>query len=166
MKTILLAILTASIAIASIAHAKSHKPEKIVSRVTEKLSLNDNQQNLFRAFIDEKQALRAERREKREKRKQLHKENKTDKEHTKHAENGPFASLFTKESISVDDVNHVIDKMHEKKREKNKNVVATFVTFYNSLDSQQRDRIKPMLHKMLRNSIKQHRKNKVSFHEK
>ena len=151
MKIILLVILTTGIAIASIAYAKSHKPEKIISRVTEKLSLNETQQNHFRVFIDEKKALRMERRKKHESRKQQRKEGKN---RTKTHENSPFVSLLSKDSISVEDVNNAIDQIYSLR---NENVIAAFVTFYNSLDNHQREKITPMSHKMLHGSTKHRR---------
>ncbi len=144
MKIILLAILTASIAIASIAHAKRHHPEKIVTRVTEKLSLNETQQNYFQAFIDEKIALRSDRHKKHKSWKLQHTDNKKP---INTRDNSPFASLLEKDSISVNDVNQAIDEVHTKKSER---VITAFVTFYNSLDKQQREQVTPMSHRMLR----------------
>ena len=62
MKLILPALIlfVSAIAVTGLVHAKSHNPEKIVEKVTEKLSLNNQQQQAFREFVVAKQNLRQE----------------------------------------------------------------------------------------------------------
>jgi len=156
MKTIiiLLTVLIATTAlIAGTAVAKGKNPEKIVERVTEKLSLDSSQQAAFRILIDEKQKLRAKRKAQRQARKEQFKVAKENGERTK---KGPFSELSQQEQISVADINRVIDEKQAKRRENQQPVLQAFVDFRNSLNTEQRQQARHIFHKILRGVVAGH----------
>ena len=154
MKILSLIIITAiaSIGIIGFAYAKSNNPDKMLARMTEKLSLNDTQQAHFQAFLDEKIALRSERKA-RFKAKQSQQDE---------PQPGPFAKLLEQDKLSTDAINQIIDEMYAERREKQQNVLNSFVVFYNSLSKEQQEKVKPMLRKMLKRSIGRHKAQRDS----
>lgn len=151
----------ASLSILGMVNAKSHgsekyDPEKHIIKVTEKLSLNETQQNHLRAFVDEKQALKQAR----------HAQYATKKADDKKGQRqSPFADILEKETISINDINQAIDEAQAKKREKNQAILSSFVTFYNSLSAEQREEAKPMLKKMLQRAMgRSHKKRSKKKH--
>ncbi len=145
-----------TLAIIGSVYAKPHNPEKAVARMTKKLSLNDTQQNHLRAFFDEKQTLKTERRVR-------YKARKSNKEKGQHQ--GPFAAILKKDTISVNEINQTIDEVYAKKRERHQGVLSSFVTFFNSLSTEQQQKVQPMLRKILHRSMGHHNKQrKHKFH--
>ena len=160
MKTIIisLAVIIATTAlIAGTAVAKGKNPEKMVERVTEKLSLDSNQQAAFRTFIDEKQKLRAKRKEQRQARKAQY---KVAKENGVPITKGPFAALSQQEQISVADINRIMDEKQAERRENLQPVLQAFVDFRNSLNTEQRQQAQHIFRKLLRSVVMGHGKKR------
>ena len=148
-KSIIILITLVGIVGSGLAFAKHHDPEKFVTKVTEKLTLNDSQQAQFRAFVDEKKALKEQRKAYREKK-------KTNSE--KGEKSGPFAKLLEQDTISANDISAALSNKHNEKLKRKEKMFAAFATFYNSLSVEQRVKAKPLVKKLL--SPKKGRKKK------
>lgn len=149
---------TALIAGASVGHAKhaghdhghDKNPEKMVERVTEKLSLDEKQQDALRVLVSEKQKLRAEKKAQREAKKAQY---KVAKEKGQSVNKGPLAALADSDQISVADINKILDEKQAKRRERQQPVLQAFVDFRNSLSAEQREKAQPIFRKLLRGVI-------------
>ena len=146
------AVATALIVSPSVAYAHNHgkkTPEEVIKRMTEKLTLDGDQQNFLRTLIDEKRKLSADRKAKREARKAEYKANKESGEKSKKA-SGPFAAIAEKDQITVADINSIIDQKHAERQERRQPALKAFVDFRNSLNTVQREQAQSKLYKMLR----------------
>lgn len=152
-KIIIPIIITTFIAGAGIVHAKHHherNPEKMVERVTEKLSLDANQQALLQNVVNEKQKLRAERKAK----------HKQARENGDKKNKGPLAVLAKQDQISVADINRILDEKQAQRRERKQPLLQAFVDFRNSLNAEQRTKAKRIFRKLLRGVIGGHGRKK------
>ena len=61
-----------------------------------------------------------------------------------------MAELFSQDQISVDEIYSAMDEKIAESRENRSAMLESFVVFYNSLDSEQRQEIKPMIAKILK----------------
>jgi len=148
MKKISIIIVSAltGLALAGTVHAKQFNVEKRLAKMTEKLSLNETQQANLQSFLDEKVALIKLRKSKKD---SMEKREKADH---------PMAKLMDKEQISVEEIYAIMDNKIENSRNVRQNLMESFVIFYNSLNAEQRTKVKPMLRKMLKKSIHRHGK--------
>jgi len=117
--------------------------------MTEKLSLNEAQQANLKDFLDEKVALMKLRKSKKDSMKMRDKDAKGQ---------GPMAELMDKEQISVEEIYAIMDNKFATARENRHNLMKSFVVFYNSLETEQRTKVKPMLRKILKKSMRHHGK--------
>ena len=140
MKKISIIILStlASITLLGTAHAKPFNAEKRFEKISEKLSLTEVQQENFQTFLNEKKALREVRKSLRE-------------DGNKHS--GEMKELFSKEQISVEEIYSAVDVKISNQRERRENMLKSFVVFYNSLEAEQREEIKPLIAKVLMGSM-------------
>ena len=148
-KSIIILITLVGIVGSGLVFAKHHDPEKFVTKITEKLTLNDSQQTQFRAFLDEKKALK-------EQRKAYRDEKKTNSEKGK--KSNPFEKLLEQDTISANDISAALSNKHSEKLKHKEKMFAAFATFYNNLSAEQRVKAKPMVKKLL--SPKKSRKKK------
>lgn len=105
--------------------------------MTEKLSLNEAQQANLQKFLAEKVALM-----------ELHK-SKRDSMEKRDKGDHPMAKLMEKEQISVKEIYAIMDDRIESSRKARQNLMESFVTFFNSLEAEQRAKVKPMVRRML-----------------
>lgn len=168
MKTIIISITAITAAIifttaltVGVAVAKDKNPEKVVERVTEKLSLDSNQQAILYVLIDEKKKLRIELKEQRQAKKA---EFKAAKESGEPINKGLLSVLSEKDQISVADINQIINDKQAKRQERQQPVLQAFVDFRNSLSVEQREQAKPIFRRLLRGVMGGHGKKKHSRH--
>jgi len=149
-KTLVFLIILFGAATAMIAQAHNHKSGKFIEKMTEKLELNSAQQNQLQAFINEKKQYKQERKADREAR----------KSNPDQKRSGPLTGLADKNVITVNDINQAMTSAHQKKLKRKEKVFSSFVVFYNDLSTQQQEKLKPYIHKMLLSKKKRKSKNK------
>jgi len=145
-KILVFLIVLFSAATAVVAQAHNHNPEKFIEKMTEKLELTSEQQAQFRAFVNEK--------------KQYKQERKAKKDNPEKKQSGPLSDVLNKKSITVNDINEAMTLAHQKRLKRKEQVIASFVNFYNSLSSEQQEKLKPFAHKMLLSKKKRKGKGK------
>ena len=137
--------------VTTITQAKERDPNKIISHISEKLDLADEQQNSLRSFFDSQQQLRKERKAKRTEKKESR---KRDEKPT-----GAIAELMQKKQISLDELNEIIDLKHSTKREKIQPSLVAFIEFRNSLTPTKLEQAHPILMRMFGSIMGKRKKN-------
>lgn len=155
-KTLVFLIILFGAATAMIAQAHNHKSGKFIEKMTEKLELSSAQQTQFQAFINEKRQYKQERTAERESR----------KSNPDQKRSGPLSELADKSVITVNDINQAMTSAHQRKLKRQEKVFSSFVVFYNDLSSQQQEKLKPYMHKMLLSKKKRKDKNKDKSKDK
>ena len=140
---------TAFALISSIAYAghkdgdyKNCSAENKVEKLTEKLGLNENQQQLLREFTEAKQTMRENRKENREARK------------------SELKALAEKDVIAVSDLTDLMDQKREARKAAMQPVLEKFVAFRNSLTEEQRAESQGMIKKLLMGGHKKYNDKK------
>jgi len=142
-----LILLIGAVTVSGIVHAKSHDPDKIVEKVTKKLSLDNQQQQALRDFVTAKFELRE----------QLKKEREQSKQQRESGEfKSPFAQLKEKDTITVDEITSVIDAKMVERRERRLPLLEKFVAFRNSLSKEQSEQGEKVMKRLLRGVLDKH----------
>ena len=149
-KTLVFLFILFGAATAMIAQAHNYNSGKFIEKMTEKLELSSAQQNQLQAFVNEKRQYKQKLKADRESRK-----NNPDQKRT-----GPLSELFDKNTITVNDINQAMTSAHQKKLKQKENYFSSFAVFYNDLSSQQQEKLKPYIKKMLFSKKKRKNKNK------
>lgn len=110
---------------------KNCSADKKVEKLTKKLDLNEEQQQLLKEFAEAKHSMRETRKESRQ--------NNSD----------AFEALAEKETLEVDDITGLMEEKSEERKAAMQPVLEKFVAFRNSLNEEQRAESQGMLRNLL-----------------
>ena len=125
---------------------KNCRAEHKVEKLTEKLGLNEEQQQLLKEFTEAKQAMRENRK------------------NSKEEKMNELQALSDKEVLEVSDITEMMEKKSEERKAAMQPVLEKFVAFRNSLTEEQRAESKGMIKHILMGGHKGHRGHKDKKH--